>query len=227
MRKLLFLMVALVALWSGYWFVGSNAVRKGVNGWFADAAAQGLVAENTGVTVAGFPNRWDLTVEGLQLADLDAAFGWKAPFVQVFAMTWKPWHIIAAFPPEQTVFVPDDVITLTSEDLKASLRAAPSTDLPLAEVPEGYEGGAVTYGVRPENIALAASTDPAAVTVTVEMVELTGPEKLAHLRMGSQTLLASLPPASLLEVGDTRHVVVDLAEVLLFDGATGLRIDHG
>jgi multiple sugar transport system ATP-binding protein len=100
-------------------------------------------------------------------------------------------------------------------------------DLPLAEVPEGYEGGAVTYGVRPENIALAASTDPAAVTVTVEMVELTGPEKLAHLRMGSQTLLASLPPASLLEVGDTRHVVVDLAEVLLFDGATGLRIDNG
>jgi hypothetical protein len=45
--------------------------------------------------------------------------------------------------------------------------------------------------------------------------------------MGSQTLLASLPPASLLEVGDTRHVVVDLAEVLLFDGATGLRIDNG
>lgn len=134
MRKLLFLMVALVALWSGYWFVGSNAVRKGVNGWFADASAQGLVAENTGVTVAGFPNRWDLTVDGLHLADLDAAFGWKAPFVQVFAMTWKPWHIIAAFPPEQTVFVPDDVITLTSEDLKASLRAAPSTDLPLAEV---------------------------------------------------------------------------------------------
>ncbi|WP_374394973.1 ABC transporter ATP-binding protein [Tabrizicola sp.] len=100
-------------------------------------------------------------------------------------------------------------------------------DLPLAEVPEGYESRAVTYGVRPENIALAASTDPGAVTVTVEMVELTGPEKLAHLRMGSQTLLASLPPASLLEVGETRHVVVDLAEVLLFDGTTGLRIDHG
>ena len=64
MRKLLFLMVALVALWSGYWFVGSNAVRKGVNGWFADVSAQGLVAENTGVTVAGFPNRWTLPWTG-------------------------------------------------------------------------------------------------------------------------------------------------------------------
>lgn len=134
MRKLLFLMVALVALWSGYWFVGSTAVRDGVNGWFADAAAQGLVAEKAAVTVAGFPNRFDLTVEGLNLADPKAAVGWKAPFVQVFAMTWKPWHIIAAFPPESQVFIADDVVTVTSQDLKASLRAKPSTDLPLAEV---------------------------------------------------------------------------------------------
>lgn len=134
MRKLLFFTVVLVALWSGYWFVGSNAVRDGVSGWFADASAQGLVAENSGVTVAGFPNRFDLTVNEVQVADLDAAVGWKAPFVQVFAMTWKPWHIIAAFAPEQQVFIPDDVITVTSQDLKASLRAKPSTDLPLAEV---------------------------------------------------------------------------------------------
>ena len=134
MRKLMFLIVVLVALWSGYWFVGSNAVRDGVNGWFADAAAQGLVAENTGVTVEGFPNRFDLTVEGLHIADPKADVGWTAPFVQVFAMTWKPWHIIAAFPPEQQVAVQDDVVTVTSQDLKASLRAKPSTDLPLAEV---------------------------------------------------------------------------------------------
>lgn len=134
MRKLLFLMVALVALWSGYWFVGSNALRKGVDGWFTDAAAQGLVAENTGVTVAGFPNRWDLTVDGLHLADPDAGIGWTAPFVQVFAMTWKPWHIIAALPPEQQVALPDQVVTLGSEGLRASFRAKPALDLPLAAV---------------------------------------------------------------------------------------------
>lgn len=134
MRKLMFLIVALVTLWSGYWFVGSTAVRNGVNGWFADAAAQGQVAQNTGVTVAGFPNRWDLTVEGLHIADPKAAIGWTAPFVQVFAMTWKPWHIIAGFAPQQQVALPDDFITVTSQDLMASLRAKPSTDLPLAEV---------------------------------------------------------------------------------------------
>lgn len=134
MRKLLFVMVVLVALWSGYWFVGSNAVRDGVNGFFADAAAQGLVAENTGVTVAGFPNRFDLTIDGLKLADPASGASWEAPFVQVFAMTWKPWHIIAAFPPEETVTLPDQTVKITSDAMKASLRAKPSTDLPLAEV---------------------------------------------------------------------------------------------
>jgi hypothetical protein len=134
MRKLLFLLVIATALWSGYWFVGSSAVRNGVESWFADAPKQGLVAEKTDVTVEGFPNRFDLTIDGLRLADPRTGFGWAAPFVQVFAMTWKPWHIIAAFPPDQEVQTPEDVITIASQDLKASFRAKPSTDLPLAEV---------------------------------------------------------------------------------------------
>jgi hypothetical protein len=134
MRKLMFWLILAPMLWGVYWGFGSNAVRDGVNGFFADAAAQGLVAENTGVTVAGFPNRFDLTVEGLKLADPASGTAWEAPFVQVFAMTWKPWHIIAAFAPEQKVTVPGDVITVTSQDLKASLRAKPSTNLPLDEV---------------------------------------------------------------------------------------------
>lgn len=134
MRKLLFLMIAATALWSGYWFVGSNAVREGVVSFFADAARQGLEAENAGVRVAGFPNRFDLTIDEPRLADPVSGSGWQAPFVQVFAMTWKPWHIIAALPPEQVVTLPDQRVTAGSEGLMASLRAKPSSDLPLAEV---------------------------------------------------------------------------------------------
>jgi len=133
MRKLLFLLLAATALWSGYWFVGTRVIRQGVEDGFADAARQGLVAQKSALRVAGFPNRWDLTVEGLRLADPKTGIGWQAPFAQVFAMTWKPWHIIAALPPEQVVTLPDQSIIATSSNLKASLRARPSTDLPLAE----------------------------------------------------------------------------------------------
>ncbi len=134
MRKLLFLLIAATALWSGYWFVGSNAVRDGVESFFAEAARQGITAENKGITVSGFPNRFDLTIDEPKLADPVSGAGWQAPFIQVFAMTWKPWHIIAALAPQQVVTLPDQVVTVGSEGLMASVRAKPSTDLPLAEV---------------------------------------------------------------------------------------------
>jgi hypothetical protein len=134
MRKLLFLLIFATVLWSGYWFAGSTAIRSGAEGWFADAPAQGLVAEKGTLTVAGFPNRFDLTVTDLRLADPASGMGWQAPFAQVFAMTWKPWHIIAALPPSQVVTLPDQEVTLAAEGLRASLRAKPATDVPLAAI---------------------------------------------------------------------------------------------
>ncbi|TAG22358.1 MAG: DUF2125 domain-containing protein [Rhodobacterales bacterium] len=134
MRKLMFLLVLATLLWSGYWFVGSSALRQGAEKWFADQTASGMTAEKTALRVTGFPNRFDMTVEGLRLADPQSGIGWQAPFVQVFAMTWKPWHIIAALPPEQTVTLPDQAVSLTAEGLRASLRAKPATAVPLAAV---------------------------------------------------------------------------------------------
>ena len=134
MRKLLVLLLVLTGLWSGYWFLGSSAIRHAAEDWFAGAAANGIQAENSDLSVAGFPNRFDLTVTDLVLRDPASGIGWQAPFVQVFAMTWKPWHIIAALPPGQVVTLPDQEVTLAAEGLRASFRARPATDLPLASV---------------------------------------------------------------------------------------------
>lgn len=132
MRKLLSLLVIATLLWSGYWFVGSSALRQGAEQWFADQAAKGVTVEKTALRVTGFPNRFDMTVDGPRLSDPQSGIGWQAPFVQIFAMTWKPWHVIAALPPEQTVTLPDQAITLTAEGMRASLRAEPASALPLA-----------------------------------------------------------------------------------------------
>lgn len=134
MRKLLILLLIASALWSGYWFAGSSAIRSAAEQWFADQTRAGMVAEKTALSVVGFPNRFDLTVEGINLTDPQSGFGWQAPFAQIFAMTWKPWHIIAALPPEQVITTPDDEITLKAEGMMASFRASPTPDLPLAAV---------------------------------------------------------------------------------------------
>jgi hypothetical protein len=134
MRKLLFLLVTLTVLWSGYWFAGSSLIRGAAEDWFAGQTGPDLVAVNTGLRVAGYPNRFDMTVDGLKITDATRGLGWQAPFVQVFAMTWKPWHIIAALPPDQVVTLPDQQVAITSDGLRASLRARPAIDLPLAAV---------------------------------------------------------------------------------------------
>jgi hypothetical protein len=134
MRAFMMVILALGVLWGGYWFVGSTALQKGAEAWFADQVAQGRIATNGGVEVQGFPNRFDLTVTDVHLADPVTGFGWDAPFAQVFSMTWKPWHMIAALPNTQTLTLPDQVIGMASSKLQGSLKLVPGASLALDTV---------------------------------------------------------------------------------------------
>lgn len=138
MRGLLWVTVVLAALWGGWWFVGARGVQTAAEGFFAEQAARGIEAGHDGLSVQGFPNRFDLTVTAPHFADPGRAIGWRAPFVQVFAMTWKPWHVIAALPGGQVFDGPDGTVTLDGERMMASLLLTPGTDLALSEaVAEG------------------------------------------------------------------------------------------
>lgn len=133
MRKLTWLLIALTILWSGGWFWGSSKVREGIDQWFAAQTAQGYIAQNAGFSVLGYPNRLDVTLDAPKFADPSTGFGWEGQFLQVFTMTWKPWHIIAALPPQQTIRTPDQDIGITATSLRASARALPQMILPLDE----------------------------------------------------------------------------------------------
>jgi hypothetical protein len=176
MRKLLFLLVTLTVLWSGYWFVGSSAIRTAATDWIAAQAANGVTAETSSLSVSGFPNRFDLTANDVRFADPASGIGWQAPFAQVFAMTWKPWHIIAALPPEQTVSVPGQEVTITSEGLRASVRARPTLDVPLAmAIVESGPFAATssqgwTHAADKAVLSLGAAADtPAAYDIAVDV----------------------------------------------------------
>lgn len=134
MRALLVTILVAAALWAGYWFVGSRALESGVADWFAAQEAQGRAASNAGVAVQGFPNRFDLTVTEPKVADPARGLSWEAPFAQVFAMTWKPWHVIAALPDSQTVGLPDQTVDVSSSRLRGSLVVDPDTDLTLDRI---------------------------------------------------------------------------------------------
>ena len=145
-RFLLWVVLGLGVVWGGYWFVGASALKRGAQGWFADQTAAGLVAENNGISVAGFADRFDMTITDPQLADPVSGWGWKAPFVQILAMTWKPWHVIVALPPTQVFHAPDGQdVTLGANRLMASVLMRPTPALPLNRAVVEGEGLSLSF----------------------------------------------------------------------------------
>jgi hypothetical protein len=121
MRKLLFIVLALAALYGGYWFVGSNAVERGLKAWFAERREQGWVAEYSSLETQGFPSRFDTTITDFELADPTTGMAWSAPFFQIMALSYQPQAYIAVWPNTQTFATPEQKITVDSKRMRASI----------------------------------------------------------------------------------------------------------
>lgn len=117
--------------WCGYWFVGARTVEAFARDWIAAQAEAGLVAEEQGLAVAGFPNRFDVTLTEPRLADPRAGWGWQAEFLQLFSLSYRPWHVIAAFSPRQTVTMGGQPVEVEAGKLQGSVVVEPGTRLPL------------------------------------------------------------------------------------------------
>ena len=99
MRKLLAAVIVAAGLWTGYWWAGAWAIEKAINQVFAAQAEQGRVALNTGVAVHGIPNRFDLRVDQIELADPACGLGLENPFpaslcddMEALAHSGRPAH---------------------------------------------------------------------------------------------------------------------------------------
>ena len=131
MKRLLVVIVVAAALWSGYWVVAMRGAKVGFEAWFAARRAEGWQAEYASLAVRGFPNRIDTTFERPALADPETGLAWEAPFFQIFALSYKPNHIIAVWPGQQRLSTPQAKFDIASADMRASLVMAPQPRLPL------------------------------------------------------------------------------------------------
>jgi hypothetical protein len=134
MRWLLGGVTGLFVLWSGYWVVGSRTALSAVQDWVADAPAQGLDLKTGDITLAGYPNRFDLTVTSPEYADPVSGWSWSAPFVQVLALSYQPWKVIVALPNEQTLSRQGETIGIASDRLRASIAVFPQSALGLDKI---------------------------------------------------------------------------------------------
>jgi hypothetical protein len=120
-KRLLILVLAAALGWSAFWVWQARGLRAETASWFEDRRAEGWAASFEALSLRGFPNRLDLTVEGLRLADPETRIVWEAPFVQILRLVYDPGHVILAFADNQTIAVAGRRHALSSDGLRASI----------------------------------------------------------------------------------------------------------
>ncbi len=95
--------------------------------------------------------------------------------------------------------------------------------LPQARKDRVRDGQRLVLGIRPEALQLDAAAGPA-ISATVEVVELTGPELVVSASIGRQRIMACLPPRSRIEAGQRLTFAFEEGAMHLFDAESGLRI---
>lgn len=158
MMKRLTVLIALAAMaWSGFWLAGYWGLSKGIPAWFEARQNDGWVAEYDDLSLRGFPSRLDSTLTNVTLADPDTSVAWDAPFFQIFALTYRPHHVIAVWPNTQTISTPTEKLTVNTTDMRASLIFEPGTDLTLARSNLAIDGLAISSSQGWELLANAVN----------------------------------------------------------------------
>lgn len=199
MRLLLWLSLVLAVLYGGYWVVGSRAVKAGAETALADLRAQG-VAEYSEVALHGFPSRFDLTVRDVGLTGAGGALRWQAPFLQVFALAYRPHHVIAVWPQEQSLTLAGEPVALQSQDMRASAVVEPGTALTLdhaafvarAVALQGSAGRSAEIADLRLAIRKAQDGEPLAQDIGVEVLGVTPSPALKALADPSASLPATI-----------------------------------
>lgn len=93
---LLMLIALLLAGWSAYWWMASRWLMAQVDEELGDWRTHGYGVEYSGKELAGWPYRFALTVEDLQITAPSGKDDWKLqqPILIVHAMAWDLSHLI-------------------------------------------------------------------------------------------------------------------------------------
>ncbi|HEY2758662.1 MAG TPA: sn-glycerol-3-phosphate ABC transporter ATP-binding protein UgpC [Pseudolabrys sp.] len=130
----------------------------------------------------------------------------------------------------QNLFVAGFIGSPAMNFLRGSIRANGKLEfqgpgdarLPLATAPQGSDGRAAVYGVRPEHFTLADDGADA----TIQVVEPTGSEIQIVAQMGGADITAAFRERHPFKPGDKIRLKPDPRVVHLFDAETGQRLTN-
>lgn len=212
MRRLLIVVLVAALGWFAYWFIVAQAARTGYESWFDSRRTEGWQAEYTELQLRGFPNRIDTTFDNIQLADPETGFAWDAPFFQIFALSYKPNHLIAVWPNTQTLSSPLQKMAIGSADMKASAVFHANTNLALRRA---------NFATDSLNVTSDAGWSVTADSIRVALAQDEGNETSYQIALQGQGVA---PPAALRSAALPETMsALDLDATLGFDRPWDLR----
>ena len=126
-RVLILGVIALIVAWSGYWLVGSNSHKKSVVELLESLEQQDWVVEYSTIGVRGFPNRFDIRIENVNLSHPSGEISWHSPWIDILMLSYNFNHAIIVLPPPQAISIGNRQLSLPAQKVKASIEVS-STD---------------------------------------------------------------------------------------------------
>lgn len=184
MKYLTFGVVALALLWAGFWVWASSAQERAFRIWFETQNSAGWVAEYDNLATSGFPNRLDTRIEGLFVADTQGGLAYRAEFLHLFSLSYKPDHIIAVWPEHHSIATPHLTAQITNDDLRASII-----------LDGGTPKGVLRSNLAAQNVSadLGEGTIFSAARLNMALAKVDGKPSTYHLGLDSQELTLPRP----------------------------------
>lgn len=135
MRRLIWLGILFVLLWSGWWFFASSSLQTGIDAWLEERRAEGWQAEVSQMRVSGYPLALETTLVSPAFADPGSGVAFTASQLEIGAAAWWPGYVRVVFPQDDMVFAsPLTRNTVQARTAIADLRLKPGTALQVEEL---------------------------------------------------------------------------------------------
>lgn len=230
MRGLLITVLIALALWTGYWFLGAQMTEVAVRDWFAAQSRQGVMAGHDGLTVKGFPTRFDLTLTRPHVEETARGIAWSAPSARLTAQSFRPWQVTADLPEQQTITLPDQEISIASSGMTAVLALRPSTGLPLDHTMVAVDGlslisskGWSAAAARITAASQQTAGDPLTHDLRLSATSIT-PDEAFRSRLAGVSALPELIDSVQLDAAISLSAPLDRFAAELQPRVTGLRL---
>ena len=146
------LLLILPLAWILYWVGAAQFSERYAGPRLDGALIEGAAISHGGLSMAGFPHRFELSVARPRLLDARRGMGWSAPSMRLEAASYRPQDVTLRLPDTQQLHLPGETLAVTSTRLDAGMRVRPLARLGLdalrldatglrIESPQGWRAG--------------------------------------------------------------------------------------